>query len=97
MLKTGGEIRGVRLWIGWRREELAAIAGVHKETVAMWERRPSIPDPMPPGVAKIVAALPREAIEQWREFIRPIDVRAEYHALLEREKAAKKRRWRGSD
>jgi hypothetical protein len=33
----------------WRRDELAAAAGVRRETVASWKRT-SIPDPIPPVV-----------------------------------------------
>ena len=71
---SGREIRMARLWRGWRREVLAAAAGVHPETVAVWERRASIPHPVPSAVAKITAALGEDAIARGIDLARPVDI-----------------------
>jgi transcriptional regulator with XRE-family HTH domain len=74
MLSSGREIRMARLLRGWRREDLAAAAGVHPGTVAVWERRSIIPDPVPMAVAKIAGALGEEAIARGVDLARPVSI-----------------------
>jgi DNA-binding transcriptional regulator YiaG len=75
MVKSGREISGARLMRGWWRKDLAVAAGVSITTVASWERRDRIPDPMPPSLAKIVAALGEDAIEEARAIPEHVTVR----------------------
>jgi transcriptional regulator with XRE-family HTH domain len=74
LLMDGRAIRAARLLRGWRRKDLVAAAGVHPDTVALYEQRAHIGTPMPPAAAKIVAALGEEAIRQGLDLARPVTI-----------------------
>ena len=43
MIVTGAQIRAARALLGWTRAELATAATLHRNAVAYWERRATIP------------------------------------------------------
>ena len=43
MIVTGAQIRAARALLGWTRAELATAANLHRNAVAYWERRGTIP------------------------------------------------------
>ena len=43
LILTGAQIRAARALLGWRRAELATAANLHRNAVAYWERRATIP------------------------------------------------------
>ena len=43
MIVTGAQIRAARALLGWTRAELATAANLHRNAVAYWERRATIP------------------------------------------------------
>ena len=44
MIMSGNQIRAARALIGWRRDELAAAAGLHPNAVKYYERQSSFSD-----------------------------------------------------
>lgn len=56
-LSSGAQIRAGRALLGWRRIDLAAAAGLHRNAVAYWERRVRLPRREPFACEKIRAAL----------------------------------------
>jgi len=45
MRMTGAQIKAARALIGWSQRELAAAAGLHENSVAIWEAKASITVP----------------------------------------------------
>ena len=43
MIVTGAQIRAARALLGWTRAELATAANLHRNAVAYWELRATIP------------------------------------------------------
>src|SRR5262249_3603108 len=73
MIATGAQIRAGRALLDWTRSRLAEAAGLHKNSVAYWERCPEIPTDrflVPLAVQKIEEALRREGVRLFvsREF-----------------------------
>lgn len=54
---TGAQIRAARALLGWRRVDLAAAAGLHRNAVAYWERQQRMPRSEPFACRKMRAAL----------------------------------------
>lgn len=54
---SGAQIRAARALIGWRRVDLAAAAGLHRNAVAYWERRQRMSRREPLACRKMRAAL----------------------------------------
>lgn len=56
-LVTGVQIKAGRALLGWRRVDLAAAAGLHPNSVSIWERRQRMPRREPSACRKMRAAL----------------------------------------
>jgi hypothetical protein len=56
-LVTGSQIKAARALLGWRRIDLAAAAGLHRNAVAYWEGQPRLPRREPFACEKMRAAL----------------------------------------
>ncbi|MFM9941239.1 MAG: helix-turn-helix domain-containing protein [Hyphomicrobiaceae bacterium] len=56
-LVTGAQIKAARALLGWRRIDLAAAAGLHRNAVAYWEGQPRMPRSEPFACRKMRAAL----------------------------------------
>jgi DNA-binding transcriptional regulator YiaG len=56
-LVTGAQIKAARALLGWRRVDLAAAAGLHRNAVAYWEGQPRMPRREPFACQKMRAAL----------------------------------------
>lgn len=56
-LVTGAQIKAARALLGWRRIDLAAAAGLHRNAVAYWEGRTRMPRREPIACRKMRAAL----------------------------------------
>ena len=56
-LVTGAQIKTGRALLGWRRADLAAAAGLHRNAVAYWEGQPRMPRREPFACRKMRAAL----------------------------------------
>lgn len=54
---TGAQIKAARALLGWRRLDLAAAAGLHRNAVAYWERQQRMPRAEPCACRKMRAAL----------------------------------------
>ena len=54
---TGAQIRAGRALLGWRRVDLAAAAGLHRNAVAYWERLTALPRREPVACQKMRSAL----------------------------------------
>lgn len=54
---TGAQIKAARALLGWRRIDLAAAAGLHRNAVAYWEGQPRMPRREPFACQKMRAAL----------------------------------------
>jgi DNA-binding XRE family transcriptional regulator len=52
-LKTGAQIRAGRALLGWRRDDLAAAAGLHRNAIAYWEWHDKLPRKEPSTCARI--------------------------------------------
>jgi len=63
VIKTGSQIRAARAFLGLRREDLAAIAGVHPNAVKYWEERTVPSGPLPYAVERMTTALRSQGIE----------------------------------
>ena len=63
MIKTGAQIKAARAFLGMRREDLAAVAGVHPNAVKYWEDRTVPSGPAPYAVERITKALRSQGIE----------------------------------
>ena len=56
-LVTGAQIKAARALLGWRRIDLAAAAGLHRNAVAYWEGQQRMPRSEPFACQKMRAAL----------------------------------------
>ena len=56
-LVTGAQIKAARALLGWRRIDLAAAAGLHRNAVAYWEGQPRMPRREPFACRKMRTAL----------------------------------------
>lgn len=56
-LVTGAQIKAARALLGWRRVDLAAAAGLHRNAVAYWEGQPRMPRREPFACRKMRTAL----------------------------------------
>ena len=54
---TGAQIKGARALLGWRRSDLAAAAGLHRNAVAYWEGQTRFPRQEPFACRKMRHAL----------------------------------------
>lgn len=60
MFSTGSQIRAARALLGWHRDDLAAAAKLHSNSVAYWEAKASIPTCYEP----VGCMMMREALER---------------------------------
>jgi DNA-binding transcriptional regulator YiaG len=63
MITTGAQIKAARAFLGMRRDDLAAVAGVHPNAVKYWEDRPVPSGPLPYAVERIAKALRDRGVE----------------------------------
>jgi DNA-binding XRE family transcriptional regulator len=64
---TGPQIRAGRALLGWSRADLARAAGLHRNSIAYWERETDIPTCTPYACERIAGAFIRAGIEAFSQ------------------------------